>query len=161
MLHLDGARAVDLEHQNGAIGPPGALRGGGLTTLAPPRPHHSVRSREAGKLLAHHRRPFAQQRRDGEASRPGDWVEHVRHISADGLGGASALLPSFPFIVLHRLSRLAVDGGSASLLSPRPILHHGADRGMQPERLICTAKTTQIRLLLVTIGRGGWFTGAH
>ena len=45
VLELDGAGAVDLEHENGAIVPPGALRGRCLPVLGPPRPHELVRAR--------------------------------------------------------------------------------------------------------------------
>ena len=80
VLELDGAGTIDLEHENGAIVPPGALGRGGLPILGSPRPHELVRRREARQLIADDRRPFAQERSDGKAARPCDWVEHARRL---------------------------------------------------------------------------------
>ena len=84
VLQLDGAGAVDLEHENRTVVPPGALGRGRLPILDPPRPDELVRRGEARQLLADDRWPFAQERGDGEAARPRDGIEHARHIGADG-----------------------------------------------------------------------------
>ena len=83
VLHLDGSRARDPEHEHRAFAAP-AFRGvGGFSLVAPPRPDDAVGRGEGGKLGADDGRPICKERRGGEAACAGRGIERAGDIGAD------------------------------------------------------------------------------